>query len=156
MNRMRFLVVFTLALAGAVLHAQIPGYPNGCATCYVTGYMDIPTSTVVETVTPGSMFGATGWLEYHYDNSGADRIDVWWFDNAGHGHLIPSVFLHPVYFPRPDIGGTNNGWWIGVDYDGLPRGAHMLQINVWHGPYLWQPDGWFHPQTSLMRAVFVQ
>jgi len=165
---MKAAVAFVLVMSSASLAAaQVPGYPNGCASCIVTGSIDLPTPTQVETITSGGMFGAAGWLFFGFDGQGVDRVEVAWFDNKGYAHYVDSQYVHYQTFARPDVniayapyfpaiaGSQTSGWWIGVDHDGLPNGTHVIQLSLWHGVYPWWPNG-FGPQITLMRTVVVQ
>lgn len=162
----KILVAIALILFAAPAFAQVPGYPNGCATCYINGFMDLPSPTQVVTVAPGAQFGAAGWSYFCYDGQEADRYNVFWYDESGNGHQIASSAVHVYQFDRPDVraafggacpainGSRNNGFWVVVDYGQIPVGTHIVAINLWHGPYLFAPNGPWQP--SFLRTVVVQ
>lgn len=166
MKRLVFAVVALGLLVASPASAQVPGYPNGCATCYINGFMDLPSATQVVTVNPGAQFGAAGWSYFCFDGQGADRYDAWWYDDQGFGHPIAPSAVHVYTFDRADVraafkaqcpaidSARNNGFWVVVDSGQIPTGTHVVAVNLWHGPYLYTPSGPWQP--SFLRTVVVQ
>ncbi len=141
MTRILLGVVFALVFSTAV-NAQIPGLPNGCPTCGVYSYVDLPGP---EVTVSASSFTLQGWGFECFSGAPADRVDIHYQDYDGYWKplLQPQTALNYGSVSRPDVqmayrpycpnvpGVT--GWYLNVT--NAPLGLRRFQINVWRGPY---------------------
>lgn len=142
MRRILLGVVVALACSLGV-SAQIPGLPNGCPTCGVVSYVDLPAP---EATVSASAFTLQGWGFECFSGRVADRVDIHYQDYDGYWRplLQPVTALHYGSIARPDVEavyqpycpnvGTMTGWSLAVT-NPPPLGLRRVQINVWRGPY---------------------
>lgn len=147
MVRRLSLAVGLVALAFlAPAAAQIPGYPNGCATCAVYGWIDSPAQGAIPTVSQSKVWVIGGWGFQCYNGQPADRVDVAYRGDDGYFHGAFGTW-NLTFGERPDVtyayGGlcpnmTNTLVGFSALYgyaSRIPLGEREVSIGVWRGPY---------------------
>lgn len=146
--------MLTALLLSLVL--QVPGYPNGCATCGVVAAIDVPALPIGALPAVPSTFLIAGWGFECESGAPVDRVDVFYSGDDGFFKAAPWWLLHLDFIvPRPDVQAAfvvacpavarETGWQLTV-FDAVPRGVRVLRVNIWRGAYM----------TQLTRTVAVQ
>jgi hypothetical protein len=143
------LIVVALSFRGS---AQVPGYPSGCAKCFVTGYNDFisdgavaqPTTTLSRS-NPNGYYTA-GWGFQCDSGQPADRIDV--FYRGDDGYFVPVSSALWANLPRWDVVAayaqycpsvsSQSGYQAYFNVAAIPAGERDLIINIWKAPYFAQ------------------
>lgn len=139
-------VVVALCVTAVLVRAQVPGYPNGCASCVVYSWIDNPAQGDVPSVRRSTDWIIGGWGFLCQSGGPVDRADVWY--RADDGEWTPALGTYEFYYgPRPDVFGI---FWpscpalayyesgfsaVYRDTWRLPLGERDVMLYVWRGPY---------------------